>query len=253
MMSNVGKPIAAAIGVSLTCTTVLAQQDPNVERRTEIDRLRALNVELTGRLREKEMEVQRLQIDLQAARRRGQTLSDQLAGDVLARIHEILPPSKRSCENIQVSIDENGSVYVSGRLTDVDQFKRRLADARPGGIAINTDELERLTVCGHPIGDGWIIETAENGWRLAALRELESDIASRLPQGSDETCQALGGKIDALDRSDSAVRRAFWALRPGTALDPRFGYCEPSAVGAEWRYSEIDVPHLRGLVVQRSP
>jgi hypothetical protein len=268
MMRKLGKTIAGVIASILACASVVAEEAANVASGTEVDRLRALNVELAGRLREKELEIQgfknaaerlsgqleRMQRDLEAARQRGQKLADQLAANVVARIHEILPAGKRSCENIEVTVDADGSIHVSGRLINVDQVKRQLADlARPEGIAFKTTELEGLIVCGQPIGDGWIVETAESGWRLAALRELRPDTATRLPQGTDGNCQAIGAKLDALDRPDLVVRRAFWALRPGSTSAPRFGYCEPSPAGAEWRYSEVDVPHLRGLVVQRSP
>lgn len=193
---------------------------------------------------------------LAALQDRLKSLNDQIGSTVASRVREALSGSRASCESLDVGIDADGAVKVSGRLLKADEVKRRVTEIANSvaGAVVKTDGLVKVDVCGQPIGDGWVIEVGDSGLRRAGYGEIaaDADAAVRLPEGTVENCKIIGAKLDALRQSDVEMGRTFWSLRPGSASSPHFGYCQSSSEKEGWRYSENSVPQVRALVVQRS-
>ena len=206
--------------------------------RTEIDRLQRLNTEAAARASDAERQLRRI--------------SDQIDAAAGPRVREALGGPLASCETRPEVTVAGGVVTVTGRLMRVEDAKRRIADAVSSipGASARTKGLLKIDVCGQPLGNGWVVEGADDGLRRFGFNEIPSDAFVRMPDGSAETCLSIGASLDRISGPNASARSAFWVKRSGS--DQLLAYCGPSSDGDAWTYNDTELNQVRGLLVQRS-
>jgi hypothetical protein len=230
------EPAKGALDAERKRTSELDQRVAGM--RAEIDGLQRRNTEAAARASEAERQLRRI--------------SDQIDAAAGSRVREVLGGPLAGCETRPEVTAAGGVVTVTGRLMRADEARRRVAEAVSSvpGASARTEGLLKIDVCGQPLGNGWVVEGADDGLRRFGFNEIPSDAFVRMPDGSAETCLSIGASLDRISGPNASARSAFWVKRTGS--NQLLAYCAPSSDGDAWAYNDTGLNQIRGVLVQRS-
>jgi hypothetical protein len=150
------------------------------------------------------------------------------------------------CERVDVSVDPNGLIVVSGQLLDLDARKKGLSELFGGRDSdyVRFDQIEPRRSCLNAAGgDEWGAEFQKGGSLLNVQLQDIKDVDS-LPPAS--ACSKIGQQIDK-NRGAYFDSELFWVFDP---TDQETVYCHKTRSG--WSTSSVNRSTKFGLIFRKN-